>query len=147
MKKKKIKKLKKAVKKKVSKKSAKKKAKKVIKKKAKKIAKKKIGKNPPAGLFGRGGTKAKKTVKSEPKRKPIGEVTHFYDKICVAVIRFDQGVAVGEEVCLEGPKGSFSQVLGSMQYEHQAIQKAEKGQEVGVKVKKEVKEGHKVYRA
>lgn len=90
---------------------------------------------------------AKKAVKTAPKRKPIGEVTHFYDKICVAVVKFNQGVAVGEEVCFEGPKNAFSQALESMQLEHQPVQKAKKGQEVGVKVKKAVKEGYKIYKA
>jgi len=122
-KKKAVKKVKKAVKK----------AKKVVKK-AKKAVKKSV-------------KKVKKAVKKvAPKRKPIGEVTHFFDKICVAVVRFDEGVAVGEEICFEGPKGAFSQILNSMQYEHESIPKAKKGQEVGVKTKKPVREGHKVYR-
>ncbi len=129
------KKLKRSLKKKVIKKKAKKVVKKSIKKKAKKTTK-------------RSTTKSKKSSKKTAvKRKPIGEVTHFFDKICVAVIRFDQGVEVGEEVCFEGPKNSFSQVLNSMQYEHESIRSAKKGQEVGVKVKKPVKEGHRVYRA
>jgi hypothetical protein len=122
-KKKAVKKVKKAVKKSVKKV---KKAKKVVKKAVKKV--KKVAK------------------KSAPKRKPIGEVVHFFDKICVAVVKFKEGVAVGEEICFEGPKGAFSQILNSMQYEHESIPKAKKGQEVGVKTKKPVREGHKVYR-
>ena len=133
-------------KKKASKKSAKKKVvkksvkKKVVKKKPVKKIVKKVKKSVKKSI--------KKAIKKAvPKRKLIGEVTHFYDKICVAVVRFDQGVAVGDEICFEGPKESFSQVLNSMQYEHQPIQKTTKRQEVGVKVKKPVKEGHKVYKA
>ncbi len=126
------KKSKKPLKKKVAKRSVKK----AVKKTVKKAAKKKIKK---------AAKKASKKV--APKRKPIGEVTHFYDKICVAVVRFDEGVEVGDEICFEGPKETFSQVLNSMQYEHESIPKAKKGQEVGVKTKKPVREGHKVYRA
>lgn len=114
-----------------------------MKKKIKKPAKKKVIKKVKKAVK----KAAKKAVKTAPKRKPIGEVTHFYDKICVAVVRFDQGIEVGEEICFEGPKREFSQVLKSMQYEHESIQKAKKGQEVGVKVKKPVKKGHKVYHA
>lgn len=106
-------------------------------------ASKKVTKKPAAAKAKAG----KKAVKALPKRKPIGEVTHFFDKICVAVVKFNQGVAVGEEVCFEGPKGAFSQILNSMQYEHESIDKVKKGQEVGVKTKKPVREGHKVYRA
>ena len=64
----------------------------------------------------------------------------------MAVVKFKEGVAVGEELCFEGPNSSFSQVLKSMQYEHESIPKAKKGQEVGVKTKKPVREGHRVYR-
>lgn len=125
---------KKTLKKLAKKKIVKKVTKKVIKKATKKKVVKKLVK------------KVKKVVKALPKRKPIGEVTHFFDKICVAVVKFKEGVAVGEELCFEGPNGSFSQVLKSMQYEHEAISKVKKGQEVGVKTKKPVREGHKVYR-
>ena len=123
--------------------------KKVTKKVAKKFAKKKavkkvVKKVKPAAAKAKVG---KKTVKALPKRKPIGEVVHFFDKICVAVVKFKEGVAVGEELCFEGPNSSFSQVLKSMQYEHESIDKVKKGQEVGVKTKKPVREGHKVYRA
>ena len=125
--------MKKRIKKVVKKKAVKKVVKKIVKKSAKPVSAK--------------ASAGKKVVKALPKRKPIGEVTHFYDKICVAVVKFNQGVAVGEEVCFEGPQSTFSQVLNSMQYEHKSIAKAKKGQEVGVKVKKAVKEGHKVYKA
>lgn len=88
----------------------------------------------------------KKAVKKvEPKKKPIGKVLHFYNKICVAVIKFDKPVKVGAELHFESGKTCFSQPLKSMQYEHQPIQGAKKGQEVGVKVEKEVREGDLVY--
>ena len=121
--------------------------KKLKKKVVKKVVKKKVAKKAVPSAKLRASKKAKKvSKKAAPKRKPIGEVTHFFDKICVAVVRFDEGVAVGEEICFEGPKGAFSQTLDSMQYEHESISKAKKGQEVGVKTKKPVREGHKVYR-
>ncbi|MCL5017041.1 MAG: hypothetical protein M1155_00020 [Patescibacteria group bacterium] len=126
----------KKVKKSSKKKTIKKVAKKVIKKSVKKIIKKRSKVSPKKVVY-----------KAAIKRKPIGEVTHFYDKICVAVVKFNEGVAVGDEICFEGPQGTFSQVLDSMQYEHESIPKAKKGQEVGVKTKKPVRDGHKVYRA
>ena len=113
--------------------------KKATKTASKKVAKKKVVKKTFKKVV-------KKAVKALPKRKPIGEVVHFFDKICVAVVKFKEGVAVGEELCFEGPSSSFSQVLKSMQYEHEAINKVKKGQEVGVKTKKPVREGYRVYR-
>ena len=115
----------------------------------KKVVKKAVKKAVPPRKASRGSSilKSKIGIKALPKRKPIGEVVHFFDKICVAVVKFKEGVAVGEELCFEGPNSSFSQTLKSMQYEHESIPKAKKGQEVGVKTKKPVKEGYKVYKA
>ena len=87
----------------------------ITKKVIKKAAKKKVIKKVKKIVSAKGGKKvAKKATKSLPKRKPIGEVVHFFDKICVAVVKFKEGVAVGEELCFEGPKESFNQVLNSM---------------------------------
>lgn len=108
--------------------------KKNIKKPAKKKAVKKIAKRA-----------VKKIAKALPKKKPVGKVMHFYDKICVAVVKFNKPMKAGSEICFEGKKACFSQPLESMQYEHQPIKIAKKGQEVGVKVKKEVEEGDLVY--
>jgi len=113
---------------------AKKKVKKSLKKKPSKKTKPKLKK------------RVKKIVtKSGPKRKPIGKVTHFYDKIKVAVIKFSKPVKLGASICFEGNKTCFPQVLSSMQYEHESIKSTKKGQEVGVKVKKEVREGDFVF--
>ncbi len=117
-------------------------AKKIKKKKTVKKVKKTVKKVSAKGGSTSGGKKAAKAL---PKRKPIGKVTHFFDKIKVAIIKFNKPVKVGAQICFEGNKTCFPQVLNSMQYNHESIKLAKKGKEVGVKVKKEVKEGDLVF--
>ena len=79
--------------------------------------------------------------------KPIGEVTHFYSKLGVAIVKFGKPVKVGEEVHFRGATTDFKEKIASMQFEHQAIPGAKKGQEVGIKVKGKVRDGDQVYPA
>lgn len=100
-----------------------------------------------------GATKEKKSVKkvlvkpSAKKEKPIGEVTHFFGKIKVAIIKFKAPVKVGAEIWLKGATTDFKQTIQSMQFDHQPVNLAEKGKEVGIKVQKQVREGDVVYPA
>jgi len=71
----------------------------------------------------------------------IGEVTHYYPNIGVAIIKLNSPLKVGDNLKFEGNKTDFSQPVSEMQYNHTAIEKAEVGKEVGVKVKEEVREG------
>lgn len=78
--------------------------------------------------------------------KLIGEVTHYYDKAGVAVVKFKVGVPVGTRVKFVGVTTDFEEELKSMQLEHEAIKKAGKGMEVGVKVSQKAREGDRVYK-
>ncbi len=76
--------------------------------------------------------------------KPIGEVTHYFGDLGVAVIKFSSPFKVGERVHFIGATTDFEQVIQSMQFDHAAIAAAKKGQAVGVKVKDKVRQGDKV---
>jgi len=82
----------------------------------------------------------------EKEAKPIGEVTHFFSKISVAVIKLKSVLKVGDKIKIEGHGKSFEQTVESMQVEHENIETAKKGQEVGMKVAEPVKEGDLVYK-
>lgn len=71
----------------------------------------------------------------------VGEVSHYYDKIAVAVVKMKSGdLKVGDEIKLIGKDGSeFNQKVESMQIEHANIDIAKKGDEFGLKVDQEVK--------
>ena len=77
--------------------------------------------------------------------KLIGKVTHYYDKVGVAIVKLSAPVAVGDEIHIYGNKTDLEQTVGSMQVEHEDIQKATKGDEIGVKVNDKVREGDEVY--
>ncbi len=81
------------------------------------------------------------------EKKPIGEVTHYYDKIGVAVVRFFKAVKVGDSIQFKGAHTDFGQTISSMQFDHKSIDSAKKGEEVGMKVDGKAKEGDKVFEA
>jgi putative protease len=81
------------------------------------------------------------------EQKPIGEVTHYYGNIGVAIVKFNRKIEAGEEVHFKGSHTDFSQKIDSMQYDHKDIEKAKKGQEIGIKVSEKVREGDKVFEA
>lgn len=85
---------------------------------------------------------AKKTVRED---KPIGEVTHFYSNIGVAIVRFNREMPVGKNVTFQGATTDFSQNINSMELDHKPVNSAPAGKEVGVKVKEKVREGDQVY--
>ncbi|MEM2916221.1 MAG: translation elongation factor-like protein [Candidatus Woesearchaeota archaeon] len=79
--------------------------------------------------------------------KPIGKITHFFNKISVAVVKLDAPIKVGDKIKIEGHGQSFEQKVESMQVEHEQIQEAKKGMEVGMKVSQPCKEGDLVFKA
>lgn len=83
----------------------------------------------------------KKTFKS------VGKVTHFYDKINVAVLKLSNTLKVGDKLKLVGKKGEFEQLVSSIQIEHQPVPVARKGADIGLKVDKPVKVDKTAYLA
>lgn len=118
-------------------------------KKAKRPAVKARTKKKPASA-----KKIKKTVKkaAKPKtkaksNKPIGVVTHFYNEISVAIVRFKENVPQGTVLYFHGATTDFKHPVKSMQYNHESVAIAPKGKQIGIKVPKRVREGDKVHRA
>ena len=91
--------------------------------------------------------KAKKTP-SKPKTKlskPIGAVTHFYSGIKVGIFKFTKPIKVGTEVLIKGATTDSKEKISSMQFNHKEIKSAPKGKQVGIKLKKRVRVGDKVF--
>ena len=76
----------------------------------------------------------------------IGEVTHYFGKINVAVLKVHKGIKIGESLHFVGNHTDFSQELTSLQIEHQDVAEAEAGSEVAMKVKDRVRAGDTVFR-
>lgn len=73
----------------------------------------------------------------------IGKVTHFFNKISVAVLSLKKELKVGDKIRIEAAE-PFVQKVSSMQVEHEEIKKAKPGEDIGLKTKKPCKEGDKV---
>lgn len=92
-------------------------------------------------------TTSKKFKTQNSRSDILGEVTHYFDKIKVCVVRIDSGVLKrGDRVTLDGKSGAFEQEVNSMQVENKDVTSAKKGQLIGLKVKKVVSVGSKVYK-
>lgn len=78
--------------------------------------------------------------------KELGTVTHYYDKIGVAIIKLNDALSVGDAIKFVRGDDEFEEKIESMQVEHEDVQKAKKGDEVGVKVSQKAKEGALVYK-
>lgn len=82
------------------------------------------------------------------KEKPIGEVTHYFSNIEVAVVKLSAPLAEGDKIRITGGEDTdFEQEVESIEADHKKIKKAKKGAEIGLKVKDKVREGYKVYKA
>jgi putative protease len=76
----------------------------------------------------------------------VGRITHFFPKISVAVIELRESLKVGDTIAVKGPTTDFEQPVESMQIEHKEVQKAEAGQNIGLKVAQRVRETDLVYK-
>lgn len=80
--------------------------------------------------------------------KLIGEITHYFDNINVAVLTLNKGkLEVGDEIRIAGGEDTdFTQKLESMEIDHDSVEKAKKGDEVAIKVEEKVRRNYKVYK-
>jgi putative protease len=77
----------------------------------------------------------------------VGKITHYFDKIGVAVLTVtDDPVKVGDMIRIGEFGVGVEQKVESMQVEHKPVEAAKKGDEVGLKVVKAVKQGDEVYK-
>lgn len=76
----------------------------------------------------------------------IGKVTHYYDKVGVAVITvLNQPLKVGDTVKISGHDKEFNQKIASLQIEHTQVTEVPVGETCGMKVEQAVKEGDMLY--
>lgn len=77
----------------------------------------------------------------------VGRVSHYYDKIGVAIVELDGTLSVGDKIkFVRGGEDLFEQTVESIQIEHEKVESAAKGQVIGLKSDKEVKPGADVYK-
>ena len=79
--------------------------------------------------------------------KEVGKVTHWYDKIQVAVVRLTDTLKKGDRVKIKRGDNEFEDVISSIQIDHQDVDSAGKGKEAAIKLSAgRTKEGSIVYK-
>jgi hypothetical protein len=76
----------------------------------------------------------------------VGEVTHFFDRLSVAVLKLTEPIRLGDMLHVLGHHTDFRQKLESMQIEHQEVTEARPGQDVAVKLAQKVHPGDTVFK-
>jgi len=74
-------------------------------------------------------------------------VTHFFAHVKAGVIKLKKGtLAAGDTIYFKGHTTDFEQKVSTIQINHKPIDRAKKGQEVGLKIKSKIRHGDKVYK-
>jgi len=79
------------------------------------------------------------------EEKLVGKITHYYGKINVAIVELSAPLKIGDKIHVKGHETDFKQTVSSMQIEHQNVDKAKKGDAIGLKVDQKIREGDEVY--
>ncbi len=80
------------------------------------------------------------------ERKEIGRVSHYFGKPQVAAIVLTDGLKVGDTISIQGHTTDFELVVKSIQIEHDSLEEAKAGDNVGIVVPKKVREHDVVYK-
>jgi putative protease len=77
----------------------------------------------------------------------VGKVIKFFARPSVAAIEVSEGIlSVGDSIRIKGHSTDFEQEVVSIEVDNTAVEKAEKGQLIGIKVKDRVRPNDQVFR-
>jgi len=76
----------------------------------------------------------------------VGEVSHYFTRIGVAVVDLSGPLKVGDRIAIKGMTTNFEMAVTSMQIEGENIEEANSGDDIGMKVDDRVRQGDIVYR-
>ena len=80
------------------------------------------------------------------KEKPLGTVTHWYDKIGVAVVKLTGKLAKGDKIKVKKGDEEFETTVSSIQIDHKDVAAAKKGDDAAIKLSARAKEGSAIFR-
>ena len=88
----------------------------------------------------------KNSSRRSSEKLRVGEITHFFSKIRVGVVKVvGSNIKVGDRILIIGRKNSFNQKVISLQIESRDVSVAKKGQLVGLKLDKPATVGDKIF--
>jgi translation elongation factor EF-1alpha len=87
----------------------------------------------------------KKLLRKKPKENIIGIVTHYFPKVRAGVVKLKAPLAVGDLIKIKGHTTDFTQTIKSIQIDHVPLDKAKKGDEIGLLVDSRVRRHDELY--
>jgi putative protease len=76
----------------------------------------------------------------------IGMVSHYFAQPQVGAVKLEAELRVGDVLHFRGRTTEFEQTVDSMQIEHEPVETADPGSEVGLQVLDRVREGDQVFK-
>jgi len=76
----------------------------------------------------------------------IGTITHYFNRIGVAVLQLSDAIRVGDTVNIVGHCTEFTQKVESLEINHQKVSSAGPGDDVALKVWDYVRNGDEVFK-
>jgi len=78
--------------------------------------------------------------------KHVGRVTHYYNRINVAVLELFEELKLGDEIHILGRITDVTQMVTSMEIDHQKVDVVVAGQDVALKVEDYVRKGDDIFK-
>jgi hypothetical protein len=70
-----------------------------------------------------------------PMEERLGSVIKYFDKTSIAAVKLDFGeLATGDSIHIKGTSTDFTQKIDLLEFDHQPVQKAIRGQFIGIKL-------------
>ena len=80
------------------------------------------------------------------KENYIGSISNYFSNISVAAFEIESGkLKVGDTVHIKGHTTDITETISSIQMEHDVVETAKKGDDIGIKVAQKVRGGDKVF--
>lgn len=76
----------------------------------------------------------------------IGSVEDFFAHVGVMAVKLEDDLSIGDTIHIKGHTTDFIQTVDSIQINHQPVQHAKKGDDVGIKINERVRRGDKIYK-
>jgi len=88
----------------------------------------------------------KKEKDFKPEGKPVGSIVHYFGNCKAGIIKLKAPLSIGDIIHLYGHTTNFKQKVSSMQINCKDVQTATRPKEVGVLMKKRVRQKDMVYK-
>ncbi len=78
--------------------------------------------------------------------QPVGKLSHYFGHLGVAAMKLTGELRVGDQVRIKGHTTDFTQLIESLEIEHQRVDRGAPGDDVAFKVQEKARVGDQVFR-